>query len=263
MSDQTSNMDISSSSKFSKGNGHVVFRDTVVIKTTPDIGEPVFMAMFGSAFAEILSTKMNEAGDIVTFMMPRYIVPDMERDGESLIVDGIHCLARQLWGHVPVNDVYVEDWRDLLVKHLQRRIKQYHLELNPDKVMKLVGDLPKDKEPRNTIHGDATLANMVYDPARGWIWVDPLLKVYIPWDLRVDLGKALQTCWGYERMLVGLQDRPILNERLAMDIARRSGISLEEIIPWCLVHLIRLLPYQDEPTRWVFTRILREQFNLG
>lgn len=256
-------MDLSESSRFGRGNGHVKFQGEVVVKTTSESFEPVFMGMFGLAHAEILHCK-TLPGDQVQFTMPRYIWPDLERDGESVICDGLNTLGKCLWGEEPPFERQNPNWRDALTEHLLERITTQGLELSKDKVQRFIGDLPEESERRHTIHGDATLANMVYDPVRGWIWVDPLVKPYVPWDRIVDLGKAFQTCWGYERVILGMQQFPELNERLAMDVVRRANVPYVDVMRWCIVHVMRLLPYQEPVIRDKFTHVVLHDFaDLG
>ena len=253
--------DLSRLGRFSRGKGNLVFGAHSVVKKTKETYEPYLMQAYGG-FAEVLDiTKVDV--DEVRYTMPRYIEPDLTRDGEAIIIEGIRELARSLWNHELAKDDANPDWRDKLVYHLVEIIYDKNLKLNPDKVTTWVGNLPPDLDTKVMIHGDATLANMVYDPARGWIWVDPLMRPYIPYDPRVDLGKCFQTCWGYEQMILGRLSAPALNERLCADIVRRSSFPFTALMDWCVVHLIRLLPYQTPYVRSNFEKLLREHFNLG
>ena len=248
-----------------RGSGRVTIEQHLVRKQVSgdDVLEPLFMGSFSPAFARVLDVEVRPdlGSNTLVYIMPRYRVPNVERDGESIVIDGMRVLSHFVWSAEAAHGE--EDWRGLLVTHLEEQVKKHDLALDPLKVTRWVGNLPPTLEPRRYVHGDATLANMVYDDHRGWVWVDPLQRPYVPCDVRVDLGKVFQTCWGYERVLLGLQEKPRLNERLAHDVVRHSTLDYDDIMRWCVVHLIRLLPYQEPRVRKVFEELLRDRFSLG
>jgi hypothetical protein len=190
------------------------------------------------------------------FSMPRYLEPDIEVEREEALTAGLNGL-QWMWKHVYPAD-RTPHWRDLLLQHLRKKVKERMLEVRPELIAELVARLSPSPIHR-CIHGDSTLANILRMPGeiRLWFWIDPLACPYIPNDPRVDLGKLFQSCYDYERVLAGLNE-PVFDEKLAKKLATSAYMSFKDGWNWMLVHLIRLLPYQDERVRAVYEKVLRE-----
>lgn len=111
------------------------------------------------------------------------------------------------------------------------------------------------------IHGDATLANLVYDgrlPFERWRWIDPLTRPFVPGDPLVDLGKMYQSCLGYERVLAGLE--PERDDDLIEGLAHQTNLCEFHGLVWATVHIIRLIPYQHTKDKPIFAEMLHNLF---
>jgi hypothetical protein len=185
----------------------------------------------------------------VEIEMPQLLEATAVDDPLQPLLRGLDTLRRYLWSCEDPRPK--SDWRALLLKRLQS--------IRPTvAVTRLVESLPEPPSPARRIHGDATLANLLYDSARlRWIWCDPLDRPYIPGDPLVDLGKMLQSCWSYERVLVD-GAKPMLDEQMAASVLE-SGCEADRpcaAMAWCYVHLIRLLPYQSSAVAKHFVEVL-------
>lgn len=127
------------------------------------------------------------------------------------------------------------DWRPLLIKFCET----YGYNVAP----LIHALLPVSvTEGAQMIHGDPTLANVMFRNEYDLCIVDPIMpngKIPAMWT--VDLGKMLQSCCGWEKVILGWKydsascaDK-VLNNVPMID-ARRSWF-------WCMVHFLRILPY--------------------
>lgn len=164
---------------------------------------------------------------------------------------------RILWGRIPSTDhVFTNpNWRAHLISHLEEQITKHQLQVSKSFAQALVLALPSGPEVFQ-IHGDPTLANLVYDGFEPF-WIDPLQRPYIPNMACVDVGKMFQSCWGYEQILCKMKNVPQFNRRVAEELAEAAGVNFEDAFKWCIVHLIRLLPYQSTRVRVIFEDLLR------
>lgn len=223
-----------------------------IVKTAP-VGESIFMQRHPTVFVPVLWAD-RVSGTTARYAMPRLNASTPAHLEEALL-EGLDRLTH-LWAcpHY-VKTSAQSDWRPLLVEHVRRRVKDHALEIDLSVAESVISRLPNVKH-HVEIHGDATLANLVHGPALGWRWIDPLQRVFIPGDPHVDLGKALQSCLGYEQVLLGQSRSP------RVDVASRLAArhSLDEMTGWlwCYVHMIRLLSYQTMQDRKVFMAMLQE-----
>lgn len=107
-------------------------------------------------------------------------------------------------------------------------------------------------------HGDPTLDNVMIDGLGELILIDPIPSYHGSPQLRaVDLGKLLQSAFGYE--LVKYQD-----VRWSVDTAEvlreleryESEVDLRASLFFCAVHYLRLIPYQlDEVKRETYRKV--------
>jgi hypothetical protein len=209
--------------------------------------EPELMMFFPDVFVPILSIG---DGDPTVFTMPLCREPHIEQRRFVALSEGIPKL-RLLWGVSRMPRVF---WKSELHSHLFAQILKHKLNVNPNLVLNTLDCLP-DIDPGSTIHGDATLANMVCMNGNDWRWIDPLDRPYIPGDPHVDLGKMFQSCWDYELVLLG-QKYAKFDHDQARQLAVIAGLDYHKALNWCIIHLIRLLPYQDERVRGVYERVL-------
>lgn len=184
-------------------------------------------------------------------MMPRLEVPTI-LDGQYVILQGLTAL-RSLWVKMSTPEPK-ENWRVLLMAKLQTLRQRLDIKLDQHRLVKLLKDGARCK-----IHGDPTIANLLYDKGkRQWVWCDPLQRDYIPDFKEVDVGKMLQSCWNYERVIKFESELPSFNEPLARVICEKTHADYEQANLWCLVHLIRLIPYQEERVAALYKGIVNE-----
>lgn len=229
------------------GEGRVQFhKDTVVKLATRR--EPLYMLANPDVFVTIRSIeKVAGSSELATFSMPRLRQPDVMTEGREALIEGVTLLKDALWTKL---DLFPQPpWREELLEHLRSVRDSAGLET-------LVRSLP-DVERPCAIHGDATLANTLWDKERSkWVYCDPLERKYIPHDPLVDLGKAFQSCWGYESILLGETSSPQLDMGVTRILSRITGLDETDAMSWCWVHVIRLLPYQNPVVRQIFTELL-------
>lgn len=96
------------------------------------------------------------------------------------------------------------------------------------------------------VHGDPTFANVMMRGA-GLVLIDPIPGcAYAPDVLAVDLGKILQSCYGYEQVLTG----QVVNDP---DIAWLDEFAPDERFAartFAVAHIARMLPYlPDDESR--------------
>jgi hypothetical protein len=229
-----------------RGRGHLIFYANCVLKTSPR-KEPLFMNEFPSVFVPV--SEIGD-GDPTKFRMPLY-EPSHPDQIEKALLSGLQKL-KLLWA-VPRFHPKL-DWRKKLHEHLLRQNELHNLGIAPRYIGALVQSLPMSNE-QCLIHGDSTLANLVYGQ-NDWWWIDPLDRDYIPGDPYVDLGKMYQSCWNYESILLGSSSTKF-NMPLAMKLIKEAGLDIQGVYGWCLVHLIRLLPYQDQRVRYIYGNMIR------
>ena len=111
----------------------------------------------------------------------------------------------------------------------------------------------------NRIHGDPTVENVMQRDGRV-VLIDPLpANVYIPAIISVDLGKMLQSIFGYEALLrpgePGLdpKDRMALGDALTGVFTKGDELVARYFL---CVHIARLIPYQPVHKRYIFWDML-------
>jgi hypothetical protein len=167
------------------------------------------------------------------------------------LIEGLRLLERAVWSKSA--SVIDKTWREQLLEHLSvvypsARVAERIAALQP---------------PRWTsIHGDATVANLIRYPVLGLRWIDPLYRDYIPGDPFVDVGKMLQSCWNYEGVLCG--ERPAENRDLAATLTclvARTAADERDIQTWLIVHLARLLRYHTPDVQRAFREVLTDAYD--
>lgn len=226
-----------------RGRSHLTFHDYTVTKEVPDLWEPLYMRSFPKVFTSVISTHRAPP---YSFTMPfgRAAEP---RDLAPAFMDAVQRL-RELW-EVPWGG-QDEDWRLRLRAHLFRVVSVNHLDVSLVAVDRIITWLPDVTIPV-CIHGDPTLANCVFDSRkRGWYWIDPLTRSYVPGDPHVDLGKLYQSCLGYEYVLC---DRIWPDQHDFMEtLTHVLGLKVDVGLLWCAIHIIRLIPYQEQRHQSIF-----------
>lgn len=142
-------------------------------------------------------------------------------------------------------------WKTELLAHLARVYPSARL---LDRVAALP---PVNRHVR--VHGDATVANLVRYPVLGVRWIDPLWRSYIPGDPLVDVGKCLQSVYGYEDALTG---KPLVYHSLIAG-AILHGLTTEErwiARTWLMIHCARLLRYHTKDVADKFHELLEDEF---
>lgn len=106
-----------------------------------------------------------------------------------------------------------------------------------------------DRLPRCLTHGDPTWDNVMRSHRGGMVLIDPIPATPAVPDLRcVDLGKMLQSTYGYERIRyaeLGLDVDPEYVEKFCVD-----DNEWRAAMYWCAVHLLRCAPYVPKEV-WV------------
>jgi len=228
-----------------RGGSKFQFGRDKVIKLSASIEEAIFMDAHPKVFIPVLKT--------TPLTMPHWREPIIGRENQYALVSGLHKLKNHLWSH---SSPYLrENWRLLLEHHLHLQRRTHRLDFNEDLIDRTVRSI-KVSKPR-LIHGDATLANMLANPDTGvWRWIDPLERTYIPGDPHVDLGKLFQSCWEYERILIDASFKGHFNMVFAHQLAEYAGLDYNQGQLWCIIHIMRLLPYQEARVRIAFEEIL-------
>ena len=227
-------------SPLGRGRSHLSFDQHTVTKHVTNAWEPLYMRRFPDVFVEVHDIKH------LSFTMKRLQEPDYNEPHTLLEASSS---LKLLW-NTPWRGSD-KDWREKLRTHLYDLgfVAKPHID-------DLIQLLPDVNEPV-LIHGDPTLANLLQGPD-GYFWIDPLLRAYIPGDPHVDLGKMFQSCLGYEQVLLG--NHPLLvtkteitqQRKLMHDLANLHQLDYNIGLTWCVVHFIRLIPYQVEKDRDVF-----------
>lgn len=226
------------------------FKVDRVVKHVPlhELWQPLFMRRHHGVFVNVTYVAFDSLG--VEYGMPRLTSPSFNETSLALeIVDKISYL----WSHyarVPL------DWRNELLEHLVPTVEA-ELSWSREKLTRLVERLPDVKNPA-TIHGDPTFSNSLRYPNGSIAMIDPLMRSFIPPDRHVDVGKVFQSLWGYERILDGKLDYPSFDEEAATQIIQRHDLDGDACMAWCIVHFIRLLPYQMEREAAIFKQFLED-----
>jgi len=208
--------------------------------------EPLFIREHPDIFVPVLEMI---GGNPCAFKMPLYEEPDIYHDREIALMGGLQKL-KELWLETSSKKTA---WKTNLRSHLYSQVLEYKLDISPTLINEIISALPECDTPKQ-IHGDATLANLIYNEGQ-WFWIDPLQRPFIPGDPHVDLGKMLQSCWDYEKVLLG-EDSPGFDRDLAKKLATSAQLEFYAAWNWCVIHIIRLLPYQDRRVRGIYERVL-------
>lgn len=202
--------------------------------------EPLFMRAHPGVFARV-----DDARGAATASYTMERLEPAEALGE---LRGGGAVLRKLWSSperawfTPADE---GKWRGLLCDHLEFCLGRGRTGVGRG-VGRLVDRLETVAEGQHPIHGDPTLANLLRHPGGGYRWCDPLERPYIPGDKAVDAGKMVQSCWGYERVVLSEgREVPRLDVRLALGLAEEvCEVPFPVALDWCYVHVIRLLRYQ-------------------
>jgi hypothetical protein len=125
------------------------------------------------------------------------------------------------------------------------------------------------EESQRYIHGDPTLANVMYRSNGDMVLIDPIRPTgKIPGLPEVDVGKVLQSYIGWEHVLNRAEDHapklPPYTDTILKGHSDRAVITAEF---WLMVHLLRILPYagaREDIKSWCWKQILplATKFNL-
>lgn len=236
------------------GEGRVRFFHDRVKKVSRE-WEPKYLASHHDVFVRVKSVQSYNGTDLVEFTMPRLRAPSIPNEGAEALASGYEKLQR-LWRHRYFVDPFqFAGWRDRLFRHLSTRMSAVP-DFPDTLILDVIARLP-EPEPPIAIHGDATLANLLFDKIQNtWVWCDPLDREFIPQDRRVDMGKILQSCYGYERVLLGQRDSLALNTTWIPFLMDSWDYEIAHI--WCIIHFMRAIPYQDDRVKEIIVKWLRE-----
>lgn len=236
-----------------RGGSAITILEDKVIKVAM-AWEPGFMAEHPMVFVPIIGVEHHPSGNPnqVIYAMPRLIEPNVEADLTVALTAGLQRL-RTLWlKPAPLKP----NWRSYLAAHLEAVVVQNKLGVNIRKLDDVIRRLPDETHPCE-IHGDPTLANILKNEEGEWWWIDPMSRRYIPNDPHVDLGKLFQSCFEYERVLLG-ETNPTFHHLLSFDLADRANLDWQTGMLWCLIHMVRLLPYQETKVSDIYTAVFND-----
>jgi len=125
----------------------------------------------------------------------------------------------------------------------------------------LDGLLDEEVTKATRIHGDPTVENVMQRRIdQRIVFIDPIpANDYIPSLIAIDMGKMLQSIFGYERIL--RPDTPVLNPTDTMELAgNMTSIFMhgDKLVSWYFlcVHIARLIPYQPAERQHIFWDML-------
>lgn len=221
-----------------------VAEEDLVEKTVPELDaeQPRIMRRHPGAYLPVYAT-MNRPDGAVTYVMPRAWAPDISRDGDAALVQGYLRLRDAAWDDEPPTRAD-RGWRDRLRDHLVT--VALRVNVDPSLAVALAERADGTGDGAYSIHGDASLANLVYLPDAGWRWIDPMHRDYVPGLREVDVGKMLLSAHGVERVLLGIDPAPTPNRRLVnelLTLAQRDQIDVADCRVWMKIHALRILPY--------------------
>jgi hypothetical protein len=231
----------------------VVLDGLTATKTVHGRWEPDYMTKFPDVFVHVISRCENGTDDVVQYSMVEGIPATHEERDDAL--PKAAALLPRLWQRAAPSAN--PDWPRALFDHLTAIVAAEQFQLRADDLRFLVRESNHhDPKMDRCIHGDPTLANIVYvnGAHSRWRWIDPLMRPYIPGDPLVDLGKLYQSCLGYERVLAGLE--PERDDALMECLAEQLGLCEYHGLVWTAIHLVRLIPYQHDADKPVFAEML-------
>lgn len=241
-----------------RGGNSVILDGLTARKKVVGTWEPEYMQRHRDVFVQVIS--VSEFGEGRCGPIEFSMVEGQGATHEDLrdALPKAASLLKQLWQYAwPEHN---PDWKRALYDHLLEVTQRQDLQLTKLDLAWLVRQADHHQlKMGRCIHGDPTLANLVYDarlPHSRWRWIDPLTRPYIPGDPLVDLGKLYQSCLGYERVLAGLE--PERDDALIESLAEQLGLCEYHGLVWTAIHLIRLIPYQREQDKPVFAHMLHD-----
>ena len=99
-----------------------------------------------------------------------------------------------------------------------------------------------------TVHGDPTLDNLMMDHNGRHVLTDPIpYHRYMPSVAVSDLGKVIQSVWGYESIIESGGAAPTPDRETVYEyIAERFGrMALHDARAFAVLHMLRLIPFQE------------------
>lgn len=225
----------------SLSGAYVEMNGTSVCKSSPNVGiwdrldeQALYMADRGPPFVEILGMAHGR------YWMKRYgqfhvthLESDLVRAKNSL---------HQLWDfenprHIPV------DW----VKAHQARVRELcHMNDIQAVEKPLLAQFEEVVDVRNRLtvcgatHGDATLSNVVMENEVAMRWVDPIPpSLWLPAFKAVDLGKLLQSAYGWEHFLTRLTPPPNYGHVVIADESPADILAAGYFHTLCYLRILR------------------------
>jgi len=165
----------------------------------------------------------------------------------------IDTLVTHIWsqpGAVPIN-------HDMLQEKLERLSSSYHgFSSLWTWIVKTHAQVRWSDVPRCLTHGDPTFDNvMIREETGELVFVDPLPASLVAPDMRcVDIGKILQSVLGWERIRYGSERFSLRASVTDLAGVLRTTLRVSEnewraSVFWCVVHLLRTLPYVTDDVR--------------
>lgn len=196
-----------------------------------------------------------------SYIMERLAVPPVRLlDHEKTLYTMIGSLRQHVWSKPPL----APPNHDMLLTKLEHLIETYEMQRIWTAVYRAHGQIRWQKLHRCLTHGDPTFDNVMIREATGeLVLVDPIPATLIVPDMRcVDVGKLLQSALGWEALRYGdpyqrfVASPSLVSARLLhgsalwpRDAPKFDDNEWQASVFWCVVHLLRTLPYVDDRVR--------------
>lgn len=206
-----------------------------------------------------------------SYKMERCLDIDLRKTDHLVLTDWVlKQLKNEIWCKQPRVES-TKTWPEKLRRYVLARAAESRL--LDDQLKKIAGVLDRLSELSKEltvaeIHGDPTLDNvLVHEKHEKLVLTDPLPtsepSSKIPSLLSVDVGKLLQSALGYERAKRGqeiLRPTSVVRSEMESCVADHitSNADLEASRLFCVVHYVRLIPYQSIGRRGVMLQLLQE-----
>lgn len=164
------------------------------------------------------------------YIMEKLDQPNLPHLFSPLIIGEIHKILRIL--HTQPAHSHNNNWK-ILLRDFLKQWRQHA-------IIEILDDLYKEDEAPVLIHGDPTLANVMYREKQ-LLLIDPVTpRGKIPSLREVDYGKMLQSVLGWEAAFLKL---PYKLDRLLDPVLQEIPVALhEKAWFWGAVNIIRLFP---------------------
>ena len=201
-----------------------------------------------------------------SYVMERLFVPPATLLNHTATLDAMLTqLDAYVWYHSPVVPVNHE----MLRVKIDRLLTEFNMQGLWPFIINTHTHVRWADVRRCLTHGDPTFDNVMIRESTGEIvLVDPIPATLVNPDMwSVDIGKILQSCLGWEsaRYLDPSQLFTVGPQHLHTTLLKRFDITDNEwaaSVFWCVVHLLRTLPYVSDSIRLDVRRMISSATTL-